>query len=257
MSLAPSFSTFSRPGCALSYSVVGEGPPIVLIHGFASTARVNWHGTGWVEFLSQNGFKVITFDNRGHGQSSLFYTSDDYRLSLFTDDTLALLDHLQISSCALMGYSMGARIAATVAIAAPSRVTALMLGGLASAMFLGLEEAQTVAIIDALNAERLEDVRDTVARAFRKFADQTGSDRRALAACLRNSRQPLTASDLATVRCPTLVVCGSEDALAGPVDPLVEVLPHGKGVILDGLDHMKIVGHPSYKEAVLSFLTNG
>src|SRR5665213_3052220 len=86
----------------------GDGPPIVLVHGFASTKEVNWVAPGWVTTLTRAGRRVIALDNRGHGQSSKLYDPTDYHTSKMTGDVAALLDHLGLERADIMGYSMGA-----------------------------------------------------------------------------------------------------------------------------------------------------
>ena len=78
---------FLSESVEIEYEVTGAGPPVLLIHGFASRARVNWWNTGWVKVLADGGFKVITFDNRGHGLSTKLYEAEAYRL-LSTRNTI-------------------------------------------------------------------------------------------------------------------------------------------------------------------------
>src|SRR5439155_6438713 len=89
----------------------GSGPPILLIHGFASTLARNWLETGWMRALSRAGLRAIAYDLRGHGQSEKRYTPDDYAPARMVDDALAVLDAAGAPRATLMGYSMGARIA--------------------------------------------------------------------------------------------------------------------------------------------------
>src|SRR5262249_57487309 len=94
----------------IDYEVTGSGPPVLLIHGFASTARVNWWNTGWVKTLADAGFKVITFDNRGHGLSAKLYDPESYRPLTMAEDARRLLDHLGVDHAHLIAYSIAARI---------------------------------------------------------------------------------------------------------------------------------------------------
>ena len=94
-----------------------RGEPILLIHGFASNHRVNWVNPRWVETLTKAGRRVIAFDNRGHGASDKLYDPADYHSALMAGDAARLLDHLEIARADVMGYSMGARIAAFLALA--------------------------------------------------------------------------------------------------------------------------------------------
>ena len=104
--------------------------PVLLIHGFASNISMNWLLPGWVETLRQAGFRVIAYDNRGHGQSEKIYDLEKYGAPLMADDAARLLDHLGVARAHVMGYSMGARIAAFLTLQYPERVARLIFGGL-------------------------------------------------------------------------------------------------------------------------------
>lgn len=243
---------FSSDGVDIAYEVTGAGPPVLLIHGFASNARVNWEDTRWVKTLGDAGYGVITFDNRGHGRSAKLYDPGAYPAPVMADDARRLLDHLGARTAAVIGYSMGARIAAFLCIDNPALVSRAVFAGLASNMILGLGGSEQIA--RALEAESSDEVMTPETCAFRLFAEQTGSDLRALAACMRAARQKITTAELAKIRCPVLVVAGSEDPVAGPVGPLVAELAHGEGLTLAGRNHMSAVGDRGFKAAVLEFL---
>lgn len=236
----------------IDYDLWGNGAPVLLIHGFASNARVNWVDTGWVGTLNQAGYQAITFDNRGHGKSSKLYDPSFYSAELMAEDAKRLIDHLGYRRGAVMGYSMGARIAAVLTIHNPSLVSAAVFAGLAANMMTGIRDAETIAA--ALEADRLDDIKDETARRFRIFAEQTGSDLKALAACMRASRQAASAEELQRIQVPVLVVAGSEDETAGPVEALVKAIPGARGLVIPGRDHMKTVGDRRFKEAVVAFL---
>jgi pimeloyl-ACP methyl ester carboxylesterase len=244
--------TFDSAGVEIAYQVEGEGKPILLIHGFASNARVNWVATGWVKFLAERGRQVIAMDNRGHGFSEKLHDPAAYPATEMAEDARRLIEHLGFDRVDVMGYSMGARIAAFLAIRHPARVQRVVLAGLAENMIRGLGGSETIA--RALEAQSLADVDDPVTRPFRLFAEQTGSDLKALAACMRASRQRITAQDLSRIKVPVLVVAGGDDAIAGAVEPLVAAIAGARGVTLPGKDHMKAVGAPDYKRAVVEFL---
>ena len=121
----------------LDYPGTDPNKTILLIHGFASSALVNWVGTGWVKFPLNAGYRVVAIDNRGHGKSSKFYSPDDYGPDIFAADALALMDHLGIDRCDIMGYSMGARITSWISHQAPERVRRAIYGGMGSRIFGG------------------------------------------------------------------------------------------------------------------------
>lgn len=244
---------FENEGVRLAYAVEGEGPPILLIHGFASNGRVNWVDTGWVKTLAGAGRRVITLDNRGHGNSAKLYEPALYGAPQMAYDAAALLRHLGITGADVMGYSMGARIAAFLAMQEPGLVRRAIFAGLAANMIHGVSGADDIA--RALEAPSLEDAAAGQPRAFRLFAEQTGSDRCALAACMRSSRQKISETELALIKCPVLVVAGEKDEISGPVEPLVRAIPGAQGFTLAGRNHMNAVGDRIYKQAVLDFLS--
>lgn len=238
----------------IAYDVAGEGPPVLLIHGFASTARVNWWDTGWVKVLTEAGYQAITFDNRGHGESTKLYDEAAYPAPVMAEDARRLLDHLGIPQALVMGYSMGARIAAFLTVNHPERVRAAVFAGLAENMIKGFGGSEPIA--HALETASLDDVTDPGARVFRAFAEQTKSDLRALAACMRSERQKITPAELGEISVPVLVVAGEADEIAGTVQPLVDAIPGAQGVVLPRRNHMNAVGDRQHKEAVIKFFNS-
>jgi pimeloyl-ACP methyl ester carboxylesterase len=238
----------------IAYEVAGEGKPVLLIHGFASNARVNWWDTGWVKVLTEAGYQVITFDNRGHGSSGKLYDVAAYPAPEMAEDARRLLDHLGITKTLVMGYSMGARISAFLTINHPERVRAAVFSGLAENMIKGFGRSELIA--EALEAPSLEAVTDPEARTFRAFAEQTKADLRALAACMRSERAKVALADLARIRVPVLVVAGEVDDTAGRVEPLAEAIPGARGVVLARRNHMNAVGDRQHKEEVLKFFNS-
>ena len=204
---------FVSDGVSIAYAVYGGGPPVLLIHGFASSAQINWGATGWVETLTAAGYQAIAIDNRGHGQSEKFYDAERYWAHLMADDAVRLLDHLGSAQAAVIGYSMGARIAAFLALRHPHRVSCAILGGMGLNLVHGLADAD--AIIAGLEAATLEELTHKSARQFRIFADQSNADRKALAACMVTSREPMAAGDVRKIEAPVLVAVGELDEMAG------------------------------------------
>ena len=244
--------TFNSAGVRLAYLDEGEGEIVMLIHGFASNVAMNWIGPGWVKLLSDAGYRVIAFDNRGHGRSEKLYDLAAYGAPLMAEDAARLLDHLGIAQAHVMGYSMGARISAFLAINHPERVRSSIFGGLGGNMIRQMAGTQAVAA--ALEAENLDDVAPGDARAFRVFAQQTGSDLRALATCIKSARVPITAEALGCLQCQVLVAVGSEDHIGGSAHELAELIPKGEALEIPGRDHMKAVGDKIFKRRVLEFL---
>ena len=243
---------FQHDGIEIAYLDEGEGEPIVLIHGFASTAAVNWVFPGWVTTLTKARRRVIALDNRGHGASSKLYDPAAYHSATMAEDVRALLDHLGLARADVMGYSMGARIAAYFALAHPERARSIILGGLGSHLVDGVGLPQSIA--DALEAPSLDAVSDPQGRVFRAFAEQTRSDLKALAACIRGSRQILTRAEVRAIRMPALVAVGTADEVAGSAHELAALLPAGEPLDIPGRDHMQAVGDKVFKGGVLAFL---
>jgi pimeloyl-ACP methyl ester carboxylesterase len=244
--------TFDSDGVRIAFLDEGAGAPILLIHGFASNMRFNWIDPGWVGLLTRNGFRVIAFDNRGHGESEKPYDESAYGAPLMAEDARRLLDHLGIQQADVMGYSMGARITAFLALAHPGRVRSAIFGGMGGNMLRPMQGTDKIA--QALEAASIDDVTDAYARTFRAFADRTGSDRKALAACIRSSREPLTAEMVARLACPVLVATGTEDVVGGSAEELAAVIPGAEALPIPKRDHMLAVGDRVYKEGVLDFL---
>ncbi|MFD0915577.1 alpha/beta fold hydrolase [Pseudahrensia aquimaris] len=240
------------PHARIAYYDIGEGKPIVLIHGFASNARVNWIGTNWVKVLNEAGYRCIALDNRGHGESEKFYEPHQYGPDIFARDAADLLDHLGIQRCAVMGYSMGARITAWLCMHHGERVTKAIFGGMGARLVAPPGNYENIAA--ALETDEPDTIADPGGKMFRKFADATGSDRMALAACIRPSRQRITEGDVAKIETPVLVAVGEDDDVGGSPQVLADLIPGAKAVSLPGLDHMKATGAQPFKDAALDFL---
>jgi len=243
---------FNAGQVELAYIDEGEGEPIVLVHGFASNKEVNWVQPGWVATLTRAGRRVIALDNRGHGASTKLYDPALYHTDLMADDIRALLDHLGLARADVMGYSMGARNTAFLAHAHGDRVRSATLGGLG--IHLVNEGALPGSIAAALEAPSVEDVTDPQGRMFRLFADQTKSDRQALAACIRGSRQWLSRSDVARITVPMLIAVGTKDKIAGSSHELAALVPGARALDIPDRDHMLSVGDRVFKAAVVAFL---
>ena len=111
-------------------------------------------------------------------------------------------------------------------------------------------------IIDALKADDGAKSTSAVGRAFRQFADQTKSDRLALAACMGSSRQKISVEELSKLSVPALVAVGTRDTIAGTAQELADVLPDAQVCDIPGRDHMVAVGDKVFKKAVLEFFAD-
>lgn len=244
-------SRFSSDGVDIAYFDEGAGDPVLLIHGFASTKEINWVGPSWTKTLIGAGYRVIGFDHRGHGASEKLYDPALYHTRLMAEDAHRLLLHLGIPRADVIGYSMGARVGAQMALLFPEAVRSLVMGGLGIHLVDGVGLPQTVA--DALEAPSLEAVADPMGRMFRAFADANKADLKALAACIRGSRQVLTREEVGRIFQPVLVAIGTRDAVAGAAAPLVALLPDGTQLDIPNRDHNPAVGDKVFKEGALAF----
>jgi pimeloyl-ACP methyl ester carboxylesterase len=244
--------SFRNGDVEIAYLDQGEGEPIVLVHGFAATKEVNWVQPEWVSTLNGAGRRAVVLDNRGHGASSKLYDPAAYHTAAMADDVRALLDHLKIERADIMGYSMGARITAFLAVKHAERVRSAILGGLGIHLVEGVGLPESIA--EALEAPSLDDVKNPTGRMFRAFAEQTKSDLRALAACIRGSRQTLTRAEVGAIRAPVLIAIGTKDPLAGSGSALAALIPGARVLDIPDRDHMLSVGDKVYKAGVIDFL---
>jgi pimeloyl-ACP methyl ester carboxylesterase len=245
--------SFHNGAVEIAYLDEGEGDPILLVHGFASSKNVNWVYPAWVSELKKNGRRVIALDNRGHGDSANLYDATAYHIGTMAGDVTALMDHLGIDRADIMGYSLGSRMTAVLARNAPQRLRSAILGGLGIGLIEGGGPGENVAT--ALEAASLDEVTDPVGRTFRAFADQTRSDRLALAACLRGSRTLMTRDEAAAIAVPVLIAVGTSDEIAGSAEELGKVIPGAQVLDIPNRDHMRAVGDKVYKAGVLDFLS--
>ena len=245
--------SFHNGAVEIAYLDEGEGDPIVLVHGFASSKNVNWVYPTWVSDLKKDGRRVIALDNRGHGDSEKLYDSASTKLRSWQVTSSRCWIICGIERADVMGYSLGSRMTAILAREQPQRLRSAILGGIGIGLIEGGGPGENVAT--ALEAPSLEDVTDPVGRTFRAFADQTRSDRRALAACLRGSRRLMTAEEAAGIGVPVLIAVGTRDEIAGSAAALGKIIPGAEVLDIPNRDHMRAVGDKVYKVGVTDFLS--
>ena len=242
-------------GVRIAYEVAGIGPAVVLVHGFAASRIQNWKAPGWFETLTGAGYRVVAMDCRGHGDSDKPHDIAAYDHAIMAEDVVAVIEATSSEPVFLMGYSMGGFIGMHVLMDHPDLLRKLVIGGVGGS-YLGRAFGPRDAIADALVAEDKSTIKDPVQRRFREFAEQSGKDRLALAACMRANRHAFTAADLAQSKRPVMIVCGENDDLTGAPGPLAEAFADGRAVVVPKRDHMTTVGDKVYKAAVLEFFAS-
>ena len=245
--------TFDSDGVRLAFIDEGEGDPVLLIHGFASSVRTNWIEPGWVSLLTSRGFRVVAFDNRGHGESEKLYDRALYSAPLMAEDARRLMDHLAIRPRRRHGLLDG-RAHHGVPRAQISRARAQRHLRRTRRQHGAADGRHRARSRNALEAASIDDVKNPTARTFRAFAEKTGSDLKALAACIRGSREPITREMVASLTCPVLVATGTEDVIGGSAEELASLIPGAEALPIPRRDHMLAVGDRVYKEGVLAFL---
>jgi len=257
MRAVASFESFD--GVVIAYYTWGADdpalPPVVLHHGFAVNANLNWVMPGVVDALVAAGRQVYALDARGHGESGKPYDPASYGERAMSSDLRLLLDVIGTSSVHLAGYSMGG-IVSLLTAASDRRVGRLVVGGVPAGLLdlggTGTRAAERSAIAEALLAEDPATITDPRAAAFRRLADMAGGDRRALAAQAAAVRQ--TAIPVADISAPTLVIAGADDPLAARPEVLADAIPDGRALVVPG-NHITAVTDPGFAPAIVDFLS--
>lgn len=253
----PTGGTFDAGGVRIAYDDLvpndeGTAAPIVLVHGFASSRHDNWRDREWYETLLEADRRVIALDCRGHGESEKPRDPAAYETATMAADVVRVLDHLEIETADLLGYSMGGRIGLETLYTHPERFNAGVLAGIGSATLEPSDAGGRIA--DALLADDPDDVSDPVGKRFRTFAETADNDLEALAACARSRTAPAEWDEIAQVDHPVLVVAGEDDDIAGDADELAAGFPNGEAVVVADADHLTTVPDERFREAVLDFL---
>ena len=242
------FSSFD--GVELAYRVSGDGPPVVLLHGFAADSERNWVRPGVVAALEAAGRQVVVLDARGHGHSDKPHEPSAYADGAMARDVGCLVEHLGFEEVDVCGYSMGARTAMTLA-ASGERMRYAIFGGVGRRLGSRAMAERAPTIGEGLLATDSATIDDPVARAFREFAESTDADLQAISAFQRSGAFPRT--DLSTIRLPVLVIAGAEDRLAGSPHDLAERIAGAEVKVVSG-DHLSAVFDPAFRQAIVDFL---
>lgn len=248
----PTLHAESPDGVLIAYRVHGGAeadaslPPVLLVHGFASDARVTWEGTGWVSALRDAHRTVITLDLRGHGESDKPADADSYTPERLGADLLAVLDSAGVQQVDLIGYSMGNRVISDMTSIAPERARRVVIGG------AGPKELFATWDLDQARAVLLRDERsgNPVIEQVLRPAIAAGADRQALLACIEG----VTGSSLSIPGdIPTLFVAGEDDPVPAGVQELALEWDSDL-VTIPGRDHVSTLTARAFKDAAITFL---
>jgi pimeloyl-ACP methyl ester carboxylesterase len=238
-----------RDGVELAYREMGQGRPVVLLHGFFSTATVNWLRYGHAATIAARGCRVVMPDLRGHGDSAKPHDAAAYPPDVLTDDGFALVEQLGLADYDLGGYSLGARTVVRMLArgAAPGRAIVAGMGwdGIVRATDRGAFFRRVLTNLGSFERGSPE----WLAEAFLKTV---GGDPVALLHVLGSSVDT-PAEALAQIAIPTLVVAGAEDADNGSAEALAAALPNGRAAVVPGT-HMSAVTRPELGAAIAEFV---
>jgi pimeloyl-ACP methyl ester carboxylesterase len=238
-----------RDGVHLAYREVGQGRPLVLLHGLVGDAT-QWLRHGQAEAIAANGYRVVMPDFRGHGASAKPHDAAAYPLDVLADDGFALLDHLRLDDYDLGGYSLGARIVVRMLVRGATPGRAVVAGqGLREVLGIGGGAGAAMRRIIAGLGTFEPGSRDEQAE---RWLRSTGVDTVALLHVL-DSIVATPVEPVGRIRVPTLVVVGTDDERAASAAQLAEVLPHGLLVKVRG-DHSTAFATPELTAAILEFL---
>jgi pimeloyl-ACP methyl ester carboxylesterase len=248
----PTFASFD--GTEIWFDDQDEGGPVVvLVHGFAADTNLNYVRPGILDALVDAGARAVAIDLRGHGLSAKPHDPEAYADRALARDVAALLDHLGIAAAALVGYSMGARVALHLGAVDP-RVTRVVALGVGAASLVR-PEAGGPTIGDALLAEDPDTITDPLGRRFRRLADSVRADRAALAACMARPPGGFDA-DLDAITVPVLVIAGADDDLAGDPAGIADRVADGRALVVPGT-HFDANAQPALHRALLDFVLAG
>ncbi|MGB7411929.1 MAG: alpha/beta hydrolase [Sphingopyxis granuli] len=249
MSIEPQYFD-ARDGVRLAWREMGEGRPVVLLHGLFSSAEVNWIKFGTAARIAAEGYRVVMPDLRVHGSSTAPHDAALYPPDVLVNDLADLVAHLGLSAFDLGGFSLGARtsVRAVVAGMTPGR---LILGGMGLAGLAGWQRRgqffkRVIAEYDS--AKRGDDSWLSI-----QFMKTMKIDRIA-AGHLLDSFTDTSPDALAALTMPTLVVCGDRDRDNGSAEDLVAALPDAVLATIPGT-HMSSVTEPELGQAIAAFVT--
>jgi pimeloyl-ACP methyl ester carboxylesterase len=256
---------FDSNGVKIRYTDEGKGEPVLLIHGFGANREVQWAVPGVLGTLAKD-YRVIAYDNRGHGRSGKPHEPERYGTEM-VEDAVRLLDHLKIKKAHVIGYSMGAMITGKLMVAHPDRLRTAVLGGAAPVygdalppqfvdqLAASLDKGQGIGMLlealtppgkPKLTADQIK-VTNAMFTAF--------NDQKALAAVVRGWRElRVSDADLKANQISTLALIGGDDPLLKSVEGLRGRMSHLKIVVIPGADHVTAFSRPQFVQELKEFL---
>ncbi len=241
---APLFISFD--GTRIHYDILGEGKPVVLLHGFISNSE-SWKRAPVRQALADAGFKVITLDLRGNGLSDKPHTAEAYERNAELKDVMSLMKFLGVDTYDVVGYSRGAILTAKL-LTMDKQIHKAVMGG------MGLDFSDP-------NWYRRKNFHEALTKpgshpelqSAVDYAKKSGADTVALAR-MQEFQPVTTPEELAKITVPVLVVNGDKDTDNGEPKALVDAIPGAKLVIVPG-DHGGAMRTPEFAKAVVDFLT--
>jgi pimeloyl-ACP methyl ester carboxylesterase len=229
-----------------------EGPVILAVHGFASSALVNWHSTGWTRDLTRAGFRVVAIDQRGHGHSDKPHDPLAYSMDLLVGDVLSVTNTLMLDEISYVGYSLGARVGWQSTLDLPNRITTAVLGGIPDGLPL------TRFRIDLARdfIDNGTPIDDRLTNAYLTMASGiAGNDLTALVALVEGMADGPQPDVDNPPRQPILFATGSEDKILPASRALAEATPRGTFYEIPGRNHFNAPTSRHYRDAAVAFLT--
>ena len=244
----------------LAYRELGEGRPLVLLHGAIGDGTM-WTRHGQAETFAARGHRVVLPDFRGHGSSDKPHGADAYPGDILTDDALALLEHLGLeeppdiqhppAAYDLGGYSLGARIVVRMLVRGATPGRAVVAGqGLQQVLGFGGGVGGMLRRIVTATGPFEPGSQDERTAAWLKSSDEDP-------VALLHAVESVVATpveDVSRIQVPTLVAMGTEDERADSYDALIAALPHATGVRMPG-NHGSAAAAPELVTAMVDFLT--
>ena len=257
---------FNNGGAKIYYEIEGEGPPVIMIHGFSGNLEINWKQTNWVRVLKED-YRLILLDCRGHGKSDKPHNESYYGHKM-TEDVVKLIEHLSIDKANFLGYSMGASIVFRLLLSSPHLFISAILGGFVLNILESEKERAnyqdtTQMRIEAFRAESNDQVKKASVRAYRRFAEARGNDLKALASVLagflKDSLEEYNSpiqmkQSLKKITVPLMTVVASNELIPGDKTLMAQLVPDACHFQIQGKDHITVRSDPKFHMIVKAFL---